>query len=82
VKNEEKIKEELEAPLEEIRDLSRPDFRYDPPPNHDWRQQGYYLVCHSCEIQHAVWIGPEKIMVGIDEKGAPILKTRRELKMA
>jgi len=36
----------------------------------------------SCEIQHAVWIGTEKMMMGIDKKGQPILKTRKELGMA
>ena len=78
MKNEE-IEEE---PIQENIDFNKPDYKYTPPPNHEWRQKGYYLVCYSCEIQHAVWIGPDKIMVGINEKGSPILKTRKELNMA
>lgn len=64
--------EELE-PIEE--DLS-PSFVFSPPGKHTYRQQGPYLVCKSCEVQHAVYIGMEKIMVGEDEEGKPILKTR------
>jgi len=47
-----------------------------PQGHHEWRQQGTYLVCKSCEIQHAVWIGTEKIMVGLNDKGQPILKKK------
>jgi hypothetical protein len=36
----------------------------------------------SCEIQHAVWIGKDLMMIGIDEENNPIMKTRKELKMA
>ena len=76
--NEEKKEEQIE----EVLDFNKPDFSFVPAPNHEWRQKGPYLVCYSCEIQHAVWIGMDKIMVGVDEKGFPILKTRKELKMA
>lgn len=66
---------------EETLDFTRPDYIFKPQGNHLYRQAGYYLVCKSCEIQHAVWIGSHKIMVGTDEKGQPILKTRKELNM-
>jgi len=56
--------------------FTKPDFVFVPKGNCTWRQQGPYLVCKSCEISHAVWIGVDKIMVGENKKG-PILKTRR-----
>lgn len=42
---------------------------------HEWRQQGYHLVCHSCELDHAIYIGPGKELVGLDENG-PVFKKR------
>ena len=60
---------------EEVLDFDNPTYSFIPKGVHEWRQQGYYLVCKSCEVTHAVWIGPDKIMVGINEKG-PILKER------
>ena len=63
-------------------DFTRPNFSFIPKGNHDYKQRGYYLVCKSCELEHGIFIGAEKIMVGIDEKGEPILKTRKELGMA
>ena len=59
----------------ETLDFNQPSYRFIPQGNHEWRQQGPYLVCKSCELSHAVWIGMEKIMVGQNEKG-PILKKR------
>jgi hypothetical protein len=63
-------------PLNEVLDFNNPSFKFVPEGRHTYRQQGGYLVCISCEIQHAVWIGMDKIMVGEDEKGNPILKKR------
>lgn len=57
-------------------DFTKPDFSFEPNEHHDWRQQGPYLVCKSCEIQHATYIGMDKIMVGLDETGKPLLKPR------
>jgi hypothetical protein len=54
------------------------DFK--PAGRHTYRQEGGYLVCRTCTLHHAVWIGMEKIMVGEDELGNPILKSRSELK--
>jgi len=59
-------------------DFSRPSFVFKPNEQHDWRQQGIYLVCKSCEIQHAVFIGPDKMLTGFNDKGQPILVSRRE----
>lgn len=59
--------------------FDEPQFKFEPNEVHDWRQQGPYLVCKSCELNHAVYIGPQKIMVGIDKKGMPILKARKSV---
>jgi hypothetical protein len=68
-------KDEKENDIEtEIVDFGRPDFKF-VAKNCTWRQQGFYLVCKSCEVQHAQYIGKDKIMVGIDKNG-PILKSR------
>ena len=67
-------------PLFEERDTKYPDFKF-VPGNHLWKQQGYYLVCYSCDLSHAVWIGADKLMVGVNKKGKPILKLRSEIGM-
>lgn len=61
---------------EQAYDFDNPEFTFIPKGIHNWRQEGPYLVCRSCEIHHAVFIGMEKMMVGIDENGNPILKSR------
>ena len=78
----EEITESEEKPIEETLSFDEPDFKFVPKETHEWRQRGYYLVCVSCECQHAVFIGPSKIMVGVDEKGTPKFKTRQKLGMA
>ena len=72
-----KIKqEENEKPEGEIFDFNKPDFSFIPKGRHLWRQQGYYLICHSCNLHHAVFIGMDKIMVGETSEGEPILHKR------
>ena len=66
---------------EEVLDFNKPTYSFIPKGNHDWRQRGPYIICLSCELQHAVWIGMEKIMVGINKEGKPILKKREEVGM-
>ena len=61
---------------EQAYDFDNPEFTFIPKGIHNWRQEGPYVVCRSCEIHHAVFIGMEKMMVGIDENGNPILKSR------
>ena len=82
MKNEETNGEKKDELYEEILDFNKPDFIYIPKGNHDFRQKGYYLVCKSCDLEHATWIGGEKIMVGINSEGQPILKLRKELGIA
>lgn len=62
--------------ITETLNFEKPDFVFLPKGYHVYRQQGPYLVCKSCEIQHAIFIGMEKVMVGVDEKGQPILKKK------
>jgi hypothetical protein len=65
--------EEVNEEIETL-DFNNPDYSFFPEGRHVYRQQGYYLVCISCELQHAIFIGPEKHMVGETEEGLPILK--------
>ena len=60
----------------EVLDFNKPDFNFIPKGVHDWRQQGYYIICKSCDLEHAVWIGSERILIGINDRGEPILKVR------
>lgn len=62
--------------IEETLDFTKPAYTFIPKGRHTYRQNGYYLVCKSCDINHAVFIGPDKIMVGEEEDGTPILKKR------
>lgn len=41
---------------------------------HTWRQRGPWLVCTSCTYKHTYWLGMNKQLVGIDEKGKPIVR--------
>jgi hypothetical protein len=74
LKTEEEIKSDSE-----ILDFNNPAFKFIPKGYHEWIQRGYYLVCKSCELEHGVFIGSHKLMVGRKEDGTPILKTRKEL---
>ena len=56
--------------------FTQPDFKFEPHEHHEWRQQGPYLVCKSCEVTHAVFIGMDKVLSGLNEQGQPILKPR------
>jgi hypothetical protein len=57
-------------------DFNNPEFTFIPKGIHQWRQEGCYVVCRSCDCPHAIFIGMEKIMVGIDEEGKPMFKPR------
>jgi hypothetical protein len=80
--NNQEISEEKPEEIvidEEELNFDKPDFSYIPPARHQWRQQGPYLICKSCELEHAIFIGIDKLMVGETEEGEPILKSRAEL---
>lgn len=76
--DEQDDEQEIQGEHEQV-DFEKPDYLFAPSEHHEWRQRGYYLVCKSCELEHAVWIGSEHLMVGIDEQGKPIFKKRIEL---
>lgn len=63
-------------PQNETLHFDKPDFEFIPNGNCQYRQQGPYLVCYSCQLQHAVYIGINKIMVGVDKNGKPIIKDK------
>lgn len=65
-----------DEPLVETLDFKNPTFTFIPKETHEWRQKGYFLECKSCDLTHGLYIGPDKIMVGLDEKGQPLLKKR------
>jgi hypothetical protein len=65
-----------QQPDEEVLDFNKPAYKFIPKEYHDWRQQGPYLVCKGCEIQHGVYIGVNKVLTGFNKKGQPILKRR------
>jgi len=67
-------KKQVEENEEEVLNFERPDFKFVPKGNHEWRQQGPYIICKSCELQHGIWIGTEKRLVGLKENGEPILE--------
>lgn len=69
MKNQEEHEEENET-----MDFTKPDYVFIPNGIHTWRQRGPYLECKECDIHHAVFIGIHKLMVGVSEKGQPILK--------
>lgn len=72
----EKPSTEPESESEDL--VFTPDFQFFPQGRHVYRQQGPYLVCRSCELHHAIYVGMEHIMVG-EEDGKPILRRRSEL---
>lgn len=68
------MREQEHEAEEEIISFEKPAFDFRPNGFHAYRQQGPYLVCKSCEITHAVWVGMQKQLVGFDEQNKPILK--------
>ena len=69
-------KDGKEKPETELLDFNKPNFEFKPNEHHDWRQKGPYLVCKSCELQHATYIGMDKLLIGLNEKGQPLFKKR------
>lgn len=55
-----------------------PLFEFNPEvlAGHEWKQQGPFLICKGCELDHSLYIGIDKKLEGFDKKGSPILKKR------
>ena len=63
---------------EKAYDFDKPEFVFTPKGVHNWKQEGIYVICRSCEIEHALYIGPNKIMIGLKDDGQPNLVDRDE----
>jgi len=63
---------------EQIEEIRKGAIEKAKQATHRWRQRGFWLVCTSCDNNHAIWI-QGKEMIGENEDGTPIL---RELKKA
>ena len=75
-----KDEEEEVRPLTSEGDIeNHPSFKFIPKGHHEWKQNGYYIICQSCDLDHAIWIGRKHMLVGIREDGMPIIKSRAEL---
>lgn len=61
--------------LNEELNFEKPDFNF-VPGTHEWRQRGPYIICYGCELQHAVYIGIENMLIGFDSKGNPIIRNK------
>jgi len=70
------VNQKNEEELQENIDFTQPSYKFMPTGRHTYRQEGAYLVCRSCELHHAIFIGMDKIMVGEKEDGTPILEKR------
>lgn len=78
--NDKQKQEQQEPPKEDdLGEVLRKDYEFIPNAQCQYKQRGIYLVCTSCELQHAVYIGIDRIMVGVDETGRPILKARSKV---
>jgi hypothetical protein len=73
--NENKENETTEEEIEDAGEVLEKTYEFTSA-NCRYKQRGIYLVCMSCELQHAEYIGINRIMVGEDERGRPILKKR------
>lgn len=43
------------------------------PEYHQWKQDGPWLRCHSCPQEHGSYIGVDRQLIGVTEKGEPVL---------
>lgn len=60
-----------EVTLNELREKAKEKVQ---KAQHTWKQRGIWLVCTSCDNSHAVYIGPNKLLVNV-ENGKPIFKS-------
>lgn len=71
-----KTESQQENEIIEDGEILQKEYEFIPSALCKYKQRGPYLVCVSCELQHAQFIGMDKIMIGEDEHGKPILKNR------
>ena len=66
--------EKTESLSYEVDTSTLPNLVKDGLLGHQWVQRGAYLHCVSCPILHGVYIGVDRILVGINDDGTPKLK--------
>lgn len=61
---------------EELEEIRRGAYEKAMRARHEWRQKGDWIECKSdaCAFRHRAYIGVKKVLVGIDNKGMPILE--------
>lgn len=67
-------KQPIDEPLSEELNFDNPDYQF-VPDHCQWVQRGPYVVCRSCELQHALYIGVENQLVGMTN-GKPLIKPK------
>jgi len=72
-----KEKKETEV-VEDYGEVMQKEYEFIPNALCHYKQRGIYLVCVSCELQHALFIGTDRFYVGDDENGRPILVEKKE----
>lgn len=50
--------------------------RFDNTVSGEWIQKGPYIINKSAKLPYGVYIGMNKILIGIDQNGKPMLKDR------
>lgn len=78
MQDEQQTNEDEIKPIIEEKSWETPDYIFIPKGNHLWRQEGYFLICGTCDLNHASFIGKDRIMVG-EKDGNPIIKKRSEI---
>ena len=69
-------KEDEVQPESEVFNFDRPDYVFKPNEVHSWRQEGPYIICKSCELIHATFIGMDKWLVGLNSEGQQLFKKK------
>lgn len=74
--NNKQKEQDLNEPEGEDLDFTKPNFVFRPNDTHSWRQRGPYLICRTCDLEHAIWVGMDQLMAGVKENGEPILQKK------
>ena len=59
----------IETDVSQLTSMTKPNLA-----GHSWRQQGPYIICKTCPIEHALFIGMDHQLIGLNDDGSPILK--------
>lgn len=75
--NQENKNESLEITQDQLEEIRQRAIEEAKEKKHNWRQKGNMIYCKSCDYPHGFYIPPEKMMVGIDKEGMPVIKDKR-----